>query len=359
MKRIALGVVLMFGLATPVWAGPSEGWAAYSLGEDGSVSTAMIDGEMRVLENPAADALGLGWHMPRFVDTATPPSEGEQRLTIEAGDSSGGHATEKLRVWITADSGGDDYALVVGISNYAHLPSLPTAVNDAEAIAEVLRCRYGFDVTLLTDAGRREIMGALGKIRRWLMPEDQLLVYFSGHGLFDADTSKSFWQPVDAVPDDDFTWISIDDVRRYIRNSASDRTLVIADSALAFCRANCLITPEQAEQNLYKSCDLGGGVHLSCVTPSRWPTIRVIWAGGTEPVPHPSGHSQFAYRLLETLTNNEARLLTSSQLFRRSFEPMKAEGSNLPIYGILESEADDPRTGEFTLGSEAPPDGCP
>ena len=41
------------------------------------------------------------------------------------------------------------HALVIGNNEYANLPTLGTAVNDAEAVAAVLRSRYGFQVKLL------------------------------------------------------------------------------------------------------------------------------------------------------------------------------------------------------------------
>lgn len=46
------------------------------------------------------------------------------------------------------------HALVIGNNAYKHLPRLVTAVNDAEAVADILRTRYGFEVTLLLEATR-------------------------------------------------------------------------------------------------------------------------------------------------------------------------------------------------------------
>src|ERR1700683_2397348 len=43
------------------------------------------------------------------------------------------------------------YALVIGIDQYQHWPALRTAVDDARAIDNVLRDRYGFQSTLLVD----------------------------------------------------------------------------------------------------------------------------------------------------------------------------------------------------------------
>ncbi len=50
------------------------------------------------------------------------------------------------------DHHGRYHALVIGNSDYAHLPKLETAVSDAIATAGLLRSKYGFDVTLLLNA---------------------------------------------------------------------------------------------------------------------------------------------------------------------------------------------------------------
>ncbi len=49
---------------------------------------------------------------------------------------------------------GHYYALVIGNNTYQYLKPLQTAVADAKAVAQVLRDKYGFRVTLLLDAKR-------------------------------------------------------------------------------------------------------------------------------------------------------------------------------------------------------------
>ena len=48
------------------------------------------------------------------------------------------------------------HALVIGNNDYEHLPKLKTAVADATATAALLRTKYGFKVTLLLNAKRRQ-----------------------------------------------------------------------------------------------------------------------------------------------------------------------------------------------------------
>lgn len=111
---------------------------------------------------------------------------------------------------VTADPSGKSeqnsgkyYALVIGINQYsAPMPQLKTAVNDAKAIASLLKDRYGFEVILLLDgqATRQAILNNINKYRSVLTENDSLLIYYGGHGYFDKDADKGYWLPVDAGP---------------------------------------------------------------------------------------------------------------------------------------------------------------
>ena len=103
---------------------------------------------------------------------------------------------------------GTYHALVIGNNDYAKLPKLETAVADAEAMAELLKTRYGFKVQLLRNATRNDILRALNRYRAELTEDDNLLVYYAGHGWLDRQSNTGFWQLVDAEADDDLNWIA-------------------------------------------------------------------------------------------------------------------------------------------------------
>ena len=73
------------------------------------------------------------------------------------------------------------HALVIGNNDYKYLPKLTTAVGDAESVAKLLEDKYGFAVTKLTNATRRDITGAFNRLRQRLTEKDNLLVYYAGH----------------------------------------------------------------------------------------------------------------------------------------------------------------------------------
>ena len=69
---------------------------------------------------------------------------------------------------------------MIGNDDYAALPKLRTAVRDAEAVAELLGERYGFEVRLLRNATRNDILVALNDYRAKLTEADNLLIYYAG-----------------------------------------------------------------------------------------------------------------------------------------------------------------------------------
>ena len=87
---------------------------------------------------------------------------------------------------------GKYHALVIGNSSYSSLPTIDTAANDARAIGTLLKERYGFEVRLMIDATRYDMMSALNELRESMTPEHNLLVYYAGHGRHDEDVGKCF-----------------------------------------------------------------------------------------------------------------------------------------------------------------------
>ncbi len=76
------------------------------------------------------------------------------------------------------------HAVVIGNERYQHLTSLKTPAADARAVADLLRTQFGFQsVRLLVDATRAQMVRALDETRRQLGEDDNLLIYYAGHGL--------------------------------------------------------------------------------------------------------------------------------------------------------------------------------
>jgi hypothetical protein len=84
---------------------------------------------------------------------------------------------------------GKQFALVVGTDNYKAKDwnKLVNPVFDATEVAEELRNSYGYDVRLLKDPPMDTIYNAIREYYRTLQPDDQLVIYFAGHGDFDEE----------------------------------------------------------------------------------------------------------------------------------------------------------------------------
>jgi len=119
-------------------------------------------------------------------------------------------------------------ALVIGNNNYqdpkGRWQVLETAIADAKSVSQILKTDYGFtDVTLLTDASRREIINALADLAKRTQTDDSVIVFYAGHGHLDEWRGQGFWIPVDATAGE---------ITSYIRHSAiRDEISVIASRA--------------------------------------------------------------------------------------------------------------------------------
>jgi hypothetical protein len=200
------------------------------------------------------------------------------------------------------------YALVIGINNYRHLGKLNTAVNDAQEVALVLGDLYGFEVKLLTDAGRAEIVTALNEYQQRLDERTRLLIYYAGHGIFDKTGEKAYWLPVDADKNNDVNWIMADEVTVKLKRIPSRHVLIISDSCYSGAMSRETVTgltaPSERSRYLLKSSE---GVS------------RVLMAsGGNEPVSDSGGgaHSVFAAALLRGLREMKEPVFTAEELFR-------------------------------------------
>jgi len=203
--------------------------------------------------------------------------------------------TSKLFQRRMRDDLGEFHALVIGNDSYASFPALTTAVADANAVAEQLQKRYGYKVSLLTNVGREVIIAKMAELTMGMKKNDNLLVYYAGHGQLDAK-GQGFWIPVDGRADDPSSWIANDQVNDYIGASAAKHVLVVADSCYSGTLSGNAIRPIPLEA---KDEDL--------LFISRVKARTVITSGGLQPVLDDggAGHSIFAQAFLTALKQNE------------------------------------------------------
>lgn len=241
---------------------------------------------------------------------------------------------------------GKYYALVIGNNDYQTLPDLTSPVSDATALAELLRSRYHFQTTLLTNATRYQILSALNKLRESLTEKDNLLLYFAGHGELDEVNQRGNWLPVDAERDSTANWIPTTAITDILNIMRAKQVLVVVDS----CYAGALTRSSLARLNAGMTA--AEREHwLKTMSSKRARTV--LTSGGLAPVMDMGGgqHSVFAKALLDVLAAN-GDILDGQRLHREvaarvAFAAANMQFDQVPEYGPIRFAGHE--AGEFFL----------
>lgn len=228
---------------------------------------------------------------------------------------------------------GNYHALIIGNDNYESLPDLDTALTDARALAELLETRYGFNTTVLPDAGYIDILAAFGELRESLTEKDNLLVYYAGHGDLDPVTGLGYWLPVDAERDRKVNWMSSREVSEQLSLIPARHALVIADSCYSGALTRSALarvettTPAERDRWLRQMAD-----HRSRTALTSGGLHPVLSEGG-------GGHSIFARAVLDELAENsdvlETQQLWSAVRARVGYVTKRIGRRQLPEYAPI------------------------
>jgi hypothetical protein len=221
---------------------------------------------------------------------------------------------------------GNYHALVIGNNAYRELNKLATAEHDARTVAQVLKDEYGFEVDVLLNATRGDLIRALTRLRGKLTANDNLLIYYAGHGELDAVAEQGYWLPVDAEPDVPTNWISVNDVTVMVRAIRAKHILVVADS----CYSGTLV---RAARTQIKT-SVSRHAWLKRMAKKRARTALV--SGGLEPVLDGggAGHSVFAKAFLDALRENNG-VLDGQGLFNAIKRPVVVNADQTPQYSDI------------------------
>ena len=223
---------------------------------------------------------------------------------------------------------GQYYALVIGNNNYKYLRKLETATRDAQIVDEALKTLFNFETTLLIDVSRNEIIKALNNFRNKLKRNDNFLIYYAGHGVFDKAANKAYWLPVDAQNNDDTNWIIADTVTSNIRRISSNHILIVSDSCYSgtFTRMSKLDISSAEQRNRF----------LKRMQSKKSRTL--LASGGNEPVSDigGEGHSVFAKAFIEGLRSIGQNEFTAEELYYQYVkESVAGNSEQTPEYNII------------------------
>lgn len=224
---------------------------------------------------------------------------------------------------------GNNYALVIGNNTYADLPDLVTAAQDALAVKTVLEGRYGFRAELLVDATRAEIIDALGRYRASLTEGDNLLIYYAGHGVEDAEVGQGYWLPVDSRQDSQANWLHNAVLRDQLKAMKAKHVMLVADS----CYSARLVRGVNMPRIPDGDDELGQWLEGVVGRRSR----TVLTSGGLEPVGDgggSGGHSVFAAALLRALRDAD-KPFDGQALYDRIKRPVVVNADQTPQYSDI------------------------
>jgi len=212
------------------------------------------------------------------------------------------------------------FALVIGNQDYQVLEHLQTPHSDAERAAQLLKDKYGFTVELVEDANDVAMLRALNDLNKVLQPNDNLLIYYAGHGtrLKTGSMDAGYWLPVNAErPPDDTFWVPNEQITAHLARLPARRVLVVADSCYAGLLSN------DPGVNMFGTETQFSLDYVKFKLPKR--TRLLLASGGDRPVLDTGGQgdSVFARAFLDVLSANSGILSTPS-LFAQVQERVKA-----------------------------------
>lgn len=239
------------------------------------------------------------------------------------------------------------HAIIIGNNRYSDLSDLRTAETDARAIDKLLQEQYGFSTQLLINATKLDILSAFNTARETLTEEDNLIIYYAGHGQLDSDGARGYWLPVDATVNDTESWISNAIVTDYLDSITARQIMVVADS----CFSGTL-----TKASIPRARDT-----IPSALRTKWLTLMakrkvrtVLSSGGVKPVYDGIGkHSLFAQAFIQQLTSNQS-VLEGHRLYADVLQEVQRSANELgvdqvPQYAAIKHAGHE--VGEFLLVS--------
>ncbi|WP_316811052.1 redoxin domain-containing protein [Pedobacter heparinus] len=226
---------------------------------------------------------------------------------------------------------GKYYALIIGIQDYndESITDLDQPVADARSLQDVLLSNYTFDkenISLLANPTRSEIFRSLETLSRKIKKEDNVLIFYAGHGVWDAGRKQGYWFPSDAGRDDRASWVTNADLKEYISAIPSKHTLLITDACFA--------------GSIFKSRAVLTGAPRAIKELYEMPSRKAMTSGTLKEVPD---KSVFIEYLVKRLTQNSAKYLSAERLYSSFRDAVINNSSNgqVPQYGEIREAGDE------------------
>ena len=262
--------------------------------------------------------------------------EGSNKITIKATDGAGNVAEQTFEIQKKSNASpteivpvtvkeGKNYCLLIGAQNYEDIsiPSLENPIQDAVRLKLILKKDYAFaDSTIITlfNPTANEVKRQLLELTNTIQPEDNLLIFYAGHGIWVEKEKKGYWLLTDAKRDDPTTWLQNKDVLNLIAKLPSRHTLLITDACFS--------------GGVFKTRSIGKDAPANIKTMNEKISRVAITSGNDTEVPD---ESVFMKYLVKALSENKEKYLTAQKMFiTQIMEAVMTETKTEPRYGTLE-----------------------
>jgi hypothetical protein len=219
-------------------------------------------------------------------------------------------------------------ALIIAVEDYddPDINDLDQPVNDATRFAKLIQTEYNFDrenITIMENPSKAEIFGKLVQMRNEITPEDNLLIYYAGHGKWDEEMKTGYWLPRDANRHNPVNWLPNTDLTNYLNVLKSKHTLLIADACFSggIFKSRAAFNNAESVENMYKLT-------------SR----KALTSGALQEVPD---ESVFIEYLIKRLDSNNQKYLPSEKLYSSLIEVVENNSPNKPQWGTIQNVGDE------------------
>jgi hypothetical protein len=227
------------------------------------------------------------------------------------------------------------FALLIGVEEYSdpNINNLDKPIDDALTLYNTLTTNYTFDeenVILLKNPTRGEIIVALDQLAGRVTENDNLVIFYAGHGYWDEDKELGYWLPADATKSNTANWLRNSTIRDYVGAIKSRHTLLIADACFS--------------GGIFKTRSAFGNTSMAVKKLYSLPSRKAMTSGTLKEVPDKSAFLEY---LNKRLTQNNEKYLTSEKLFMEFRTAVLNNSSTIPQYGTIHESGDE--GGEFVF----------
>lgn len=260
-----------------------------------------------------------------------PVFEGLKEIEIQVLDKKNNSTKKVIAVNVKEPIGtGDYYALLIGVNEYddPNIADLDKPIADAGRLGSVLESYYTFpkeNITYLENPTRTAIIDALDQLSQKLTREDNLLIFYAGHGYWDVDRKIGYWIPSNGSKTSTADWFRNTTLTDQLRTINTKHTLLIADACFS--------------GSIFKSRSVFIGEDAVAIKKLyALPSRKAMTSGTLTEVPD---QSEFLKYLTKRLEANSMEYLPAAELFASLRISVINNSDVIPQYGTIQKAGDE------------------